>query len=174
MVLTNWLAKGDGSSGLVLPSEFKSKNVRIYGYVYGNPNFADGEYVQTALVNGYDGNKITTTGDEEYTLLEQAPVYEWFMQAMEKNILIIKNWKVKDGLLLGNTLEGIPVSGRIVTQGFRNNICTFKDGRQIFVDWLSKDPEFIPKKGPEEFMVFGIEKCMPDIFGKHFYMFRRL
>ena len=173
MVITNWLAKGDGADGLVLPGEFAKRTIRIYGNVYGNPNFTDGEYVQTTTVTGYDGHKVATACGEEYTLGNPARAYELFMQALKEDVLIVKKWSVENGLLLGNTLEGVPVEGKVSSQCFRNNVCTFKDGRRVFVDWLSMAPDFIPDRGSEEFFLFGIEKCMPDIFGKHFLMFKR-
>ena len=173
MVITNWLAKGDGADGLLLLGEFAKRTIRIYGNVYGNPNFTDGEYVQTTTVIGYDGHKVATACGEEYTLGNPARAYELFMQALKEDVLIVKKWSVENGLLLGNTLEGVPVEGKVISQCFRNNVCTFKDGRRVFVDWLSMDPDFNPDRGSEEFFLFGIEKCMPDIFGKHFLMFKR-
>ena len=171
MVITNWLAKAEGCNGLAFPSEFTTKQVRIYGQVYGHPNFEDGEYVQTAVIANYDGVKATTVSGEQYTFLKEHTIYERYLRAISNN-LIVKCWHVENGLLKGVTLEGIPVSGKVVAQSFKKNICTFKDGRRVFVDWLSMATDFIPNRGPDEFLVFGFEKCMPDIFGKHYSMFR--
>ena len=89
MVITNWLAKADGCVGLVTASEFTKKNVRIYGNVYGHSSFVDGEFVQTGLVTGYDGCKITTSSGEEYTLLKKSRDYENFLKAVFEGTLIM-------------------------------------------------------------------------------------
>ncbi len=173
MVITNWLAKAEGCNGLVFPSEFTTQEVRIYGQVYGNPNFKDGEYVQTAVVASYDGVKVTTISGEQYTLLKESLVYEQYLKATSQNLLVVKKWYVENGLLKGRTLEGVPISGRVVSQSFRKNVCILKDGRRIFVDWLSKAPNFNPNYYPDELLVFGIARCMPDILGKHYLMFKQ-
>ena len=173
MVITNWLAKAEGYDGLAFPNEFATKDVQIYGNVYGNPNFADGEYVQTAVVTSYDGVKVTTAANEEYTLIKEAAVYDSFIKATSQGILIIKRWSIDNGMLIGRTPDGTSVAGKIVAQNIRKNICSFKDGRRVFVDWLSKDPDFVLEPGPEELLVFGTERCMPDVFCKHFGMFRK-
>lgn len=173
MIISNWVAIMDGAAGLAFPRDFSNGLVRIYGNIYGHPDFKDGEYVRTALIARYDGVKVTTEANEDITLLREAVIYTYFLQAAARDILILKNWRVEDGCIVGTTLEAKKIKGRIVRQCLTNNICQLSDGTKVFVDWLSKDPNFNPDKGPEEFLVFATERCMPDVFGKHFCMFRK-
>ena len=173
MFITNWLAKADDGRGLVTPGELAKGNVRIYGNVYGNPNFRDGEYVQTAIIACCDGTVVTTVHSEVYTLDKQNTIYKVFLESQNAGRLVVKKWRVDNGILLGETLDGVQVAGKVVAQNFSENICIFEDGRRIFVDWLSKEPNYFPERGPEEFLTFATERCMPDIFCKHNTMFRK-
>lgn len=177
MFITNWLAVGAGNDGLVSLDKITSTQTRIYGNVHGHPNFEDGEYVRTAVVKDYictPGVRITTTAEEVFDLKNREQnVYLKYLDARCRNVTILKYWKVINGRLAGKTLEGEEVSGIVVRQNFKDNICEFEDGRLVFVDWLSKDEAYVPNSGPEEFLLFGISRCMPDIFGKHFCMFRK-
>lgn len=173
MIITNWLARAEGSEGLVFPNEFTVKKTRIYGKVYGHPDFQDGEHVQTGIVTEYRGGKITTISGEEFILKDQQKVYSKYLSARYEGLTVLKEWKVVDGRLVGKGLDGKEKSGRVVGQNFKENICRFEDGRLVFVDWLSKARDYIPKHGMGDFLVFGIERCMPDIFGKHFRMFKK-
>lgn len=177
MYITNWLAVGEGNYGLVFPDKFSSTRTRIYGNVYGHYSIEDGEYVRTAVVKeqiGTPGVRIITTAEEVFDLknIEQK-VYSKYLDLRYSNVTILKYWKVVNGLLVGKTLEGEELSGRVVRQNFRDNICEFEDERLLFVDWLSKDEGYVPNRGPEEFLVFGIARCMPDILGKHYQMFKK-
>jgi len=171
MFITNWLAKADDHRGLVYPEELTIGNVRIYGNISGNPKFSDGEYVQTAIIKSCDGTKVTTIHEEIYTLQKEAPIYKSFLQSLQKGIVVIKKWRVDNGILIGETREGNLVSGKVIAQNFSRNICTLDDERRIFVDWLSKDPDYFPERGPEEFLTFATERCMPDIFCKHYEIY---
>lgn len=177
MIITNWLAVGEGNYGLVFPDKFLSTRTRIYGNIYGHYSIEDGEYVRTAVVKDQirtPGVRITTTAEEVFDLKNIEPkVYLKYLDARYSNVTILKYWKAANGRLVGKTLDGTELAGKVVRQNFRENICEFDDGRLVFVDWLSKAEDYSPNRGPEEFLVFGIERCMPDIFGKHFCMFRK-
>lgn len=170
MYITNWLAK---NGGLVLPSELARGNIRIYGNVYGNPNFPDGEYIQTGVIVSYNDGVVRTASGSEYTLVEKAPQYLNFLQALEKGLIIVKYWGVKNGNIIGKTLDGTTIEGKVISQNFKDNICRLEDGSKLFVDWLSKDPENNPDIRKDELLVFCTEKCMPDIIGRHFGVFKR-
>ncbi|MBQ8042539.1 MAG: hypothetical protein IJ272_00100 [Clostridia bacterium] len=172
MLITNWLAKKDGHEGLALPHEIANGNVRIYGNVYGHPDFDDGEYVQTAFVTNFDGVQIRTASDCEFTLIDESPQYLNYIKAVERGAMIVKNWSVVNGKLVGRALDFTVVEGKVIAQSFRHNICTLEDGQRIFVDWLAKDPNFNPEVGYDEFLVFCTERCMPDIFCKHYGLFK--
>lgn len=169
MYLTNWLAK---NGGLAFPSEMARGNVRLYGNVYGHPEFPDGEFVQTATVVSFTNGVARTASGSEYRLGDKAPQYLNYLQAVEKGLMVLKRWGVKDGLLVGIELDGTPVSGRVKSQSFNDNICRLEDGRLLFVDWLSKG-EYAPEIRADELVLFCTEKCMPDIIGKHFGVFKR-
>lgn len=173
MIITNWLAKGKGNYGLVFPASFVSIQTRIYGNVYGHPDFQDGEYVQTGIVTDYDGVKVTTLSGEKFTLLKEADIYLKYLAATYNDLTIMKEWKVVNGCLAGKKIDGTKFIGKVIRQSFEENVCEFADGRFVFVDWLSKDEDYVPPHGLEEFFVFGTERCMPDIFGKHFRMFKK-
>lgn len=177
MIITNWLARDEGNYGLVFPDEFKKTKMRIYGNVYGHPNFQDGEYVQTGrvehIIRDVDLEIITTAGEKFRLQNRDKKVYLKYLNARYSNLIILKYWKVVNGLLVGKTIDGAEISGRVISQNISENICKFEDGSLVFVDWLSKDESFVPQRGMQEFLLFGIEKCMPDIFGKHFSMFRK-
>lgn len=172
MVITNWLAKKDGQGGLAFPSEFESGDVRIYGNVFLNPNFPNGEYVQTANIVSYRGGKVITSTGSEYTLLKEAQQYFNFLKATERGHLILKNWQVCDGKLVGVSVDGSRVEGVVIGQSFKSNVCKLKDGRTLFVDWLSMADSFMIKPIHEDLLLFCTEKCMPDIFCKHYNLFR--
>lgn len=172
MLLMNWLAKKDGHGGLALPSEFADGNVRIYGEIYNSPNFIEGEYVQTSIVTSYNNGGVRTISGNEYTLIQEALQYMNFLKAVDDGIIILKNWSVLNGKIVGTTLNGQIIQGKIIQQNISNNICTLNDGRKLFVDWLSKDPNFVPKNLHSKFLVFGTENCMPDIFCEHYNLFK--
>ncbi len=178
MYITNWLAVGEGNYGLVFPDKFSSTRTRIYGNVYGHPNFEGGEYVRTGIVKSYSHSpdvRITTIAGELFYLKnrEQAVYVKYLEARWNTDLTILKYWKVVNGQIVGKTLDGKEISGRVIRQNLKDNICEFEDGRLVFVDWLSKDEDYVPNRGYEEFLVFGIARCMPDIFGKHFCMFRK-
>lgn len=173
MIITNWLARAEGNHGLVLPNDFTKMKTRIYGNVYGHPNFEDGEFVQTGYVLQHNGSKIVTAVGEEFILQNKETVYMKYLEARGNGLIILKNWKVVNGLIAGKTLDGENIQGKVIRQNCEKNICELVDGRLLFVDWLSKSREYTPEPGVEGLLVFGIERCMPDIFGKHFRMFRK-
>lgn len=178
MFITNWLAVGEGNYGLVFPDQFTNIKTRIYGNIHGHLNFEDDEYIRTAVVKGYihvSEAKITTFAGEVFELRnKEQQVYAKYLETRwNKNITILKYWQVVNGLLVGKTLDGKEIAGRVVGQNIIENLCRLDDGRLIFVDWLSKAEGYVPERGNQEFLVFGIERCMPDIFGKHFYMFKK-
>lgn len=178
MFITNWLAVGVGNYGLVFPDKITSTQTQIYGNVHGHPNFENGEYVRTAVVKSYicsPNISITTIAGELFDLKNREPdVYVKYLEAREnKSLTIVKYWKVINGQIAGKTLDGARISGRVVRQNLKDNICEFDNGRLVFVDWLSRDEGFVLNPVPDEFLVFGIERCMPDILGKHFGMFRK-
>ena len=171
MFIMNWLAKKDGHEGLALPNEFLDGNVRIYGNVYGHPNFRNGEFVRTGTIVSYsEGNMVTVSG-EEYVLKCEMPLYLEFVRAQKYGCIILKNWKVEAGEIVGETLDKLPVRGKVSRQSFEPNICELEDGRILFVDWLSRDPQFTPEGGFDNFLSFGIERCMPNIFGSQANLF---
>lgn len=177
MFITNWLAVGEGNYGLVFPDQFASTRTRIYGNVYGHPNFENGEYVRTGIVKSYIHTpdvRITTIADERFTLKnrEQAVYVKYLEARWNNNLTILKYWKIINGSIAGKTLDGANISGKVVRQNFKENICEFEDGRLVFVDWLSKAEDYVPNHDSEELLLFGIARCMPDIFGKHLYMFK--
>jgi len=172
MLLTNWLAKKDGYGGLALPNEFADGNVRLYGNLYGHPDFQDGEYVQTAAIVDYDGVKVHTVSGCEFILVNESQQYLNFLKASERGAMVVKNWSIENGKLVGVTLNGETLKGRVINQSFKYNICTLSDGKRLYVDWLAKDPNFSLKPGPDDLLLFCIEKCMPDIFCKHYALFR--
>ena len=178
MVITNWLAVGEGNYGLVFPDQFLSIQARIYGNIHGHLNFEDGEYIRTAVVKGYihtSEARITTIAGEVFELKnKEQNVYVKYLKARwNKNLTILKYWRVVNGLLVGKTLDGKEIAGRVVGQNISENLCRLDDGRLIFVDWLSKADDYVPERRNSEFLVFGIDRCMPDIFGSHFYMFKK-
>lgn len=172
MILMNWLAKKDGNGGLAFPHELENGNVRLYGEVYGNPEFEEGEFVKTSIVVQYDGVLAKTKSGNEYILIQEAPQYLNFLKAKERECIIVKNWSVDNGKIVGTTLTGQKIEGKVATQNTRTNICTLADGTKIFVDWLSRDPMYNPQPGSYKFWVFCIENCMPDIFCEHYHLFR--
>lgn len=172
MLITNWLAKKDGIGGLAFKDEIASGNVRIFGNVYGNPNFADGEYVRTGKVKSFDGEKVVLYTGEEYTLLKEEPQYLNYLQASQNGLIVVKNWNAINGLLVGETLDSTKIQGKVISQNFTSNISQLSDGRRLYVDWLSKAPDVAPVPYYADFYVFCVERCMPDIFGKHYPMFR--
>lgn len=171
-LITNWLAKKDGNGGLAFPSEFANGNVRIYGNVYGHPEFDDGEFVRTAIVVSYSQNRIKTASGNEYVLVKELSHYLSYLKAIEHGETIVKNWSVKKGKIVGITLDSTPIQGRIVAQSFTPNVCELEDGRKLFVDWLSRDPKYNPKLEYGEFLTFCLERCMPDVFCKHYKLFK--
>lgn len=173
MVITNWLARAEGNYGLVFPNEFTNVKTRIYGKVYNHPLFENGEYVQTGYITRYDAGTIITEAGEEFTLQDKEKFYSKYIEARHNGLIVLKEWKVVRGCLVGKRLDGVEISGRVIKQSLKNNICEFEDGSLVFVDWLSKDAAYIPNRGNHEFLLFGIERCMPDIGGKHFCMFRK-
>ena len=171
MYLTNWLAKKDGCEGLAFPREFANGNVRIYGNVYGHPKFRNGELVRTGTIASYSDGKVVTLAGEEYELKCEMPIYLEFVQAHKYGRIILKKWKVESGEIVGETLDKVAVRGRVSRQCVSPNICELEDGRALFVDWLSRDPQFIPDGGFVNFLPFGLERCMPSIFGFHAKLF---
>lgn len=171
-LITNWLAKKDGHGGLAFPSEFGDGDVRIYGNVYGHPNFPDGEFVRTSIVISYANGRIQTKAGSEYVLVKETSQYLSYLKAIEHGEIIMKNWSVKNGKLVGQRLDSTIIEGKVVSQSFTPNVCELEDGRKLFVDWLSRDPKYNPKLGHDKFLVFGVEECMPDIFCKHYKLFK--
>ena len=177
MIITNWLARAEGNYGLVFPDELNKYKTRIYGNIYGHPSFQPGEYVQTGTIEHFikDVDVEVRTAAGEMIRLQNIDkkVYSKYLETRNNNLLVLKYWKVVNGFLAGKTIDGAEKVGRVVSQNISENICKFEDGSLVFVDWLSRDDSFVPPCGMQEFLLFGIEKCMPDIFGKHFSMFRK-
>ena len=172
MLITNWLAKRDSDGGFALKSELTNGDVRLYGNLYGHPDFADGEYVQTAHIVSVSEDRVEASCGTEFQLGNPAQHYKDFIDAYIQGITIIKNWSVVNGMLTGTDLNGNPVQGKVVSQNPKTNICVFKDETRVFVDWLSVNPAFKKNVTWDTCSVFGTEKCMLEIFGQHFRMFK--
>ena len=172
MLLMNWLAKKDGNGGLALPSEFACGNVRIYGEIYSSSKFCEGEFIETSIVTAYTNGKVYTKSGNEYLLVQENAQYLNFLKATENGIIIVKNWSIENGDIVGVSLDSKIIRGRIVAQNIRNNVCTLKDGRKLFVDWLSRNPYYVPQNLHYKLLVFGTANCMPDVFCEHYNLFK--
>lgn len=105
MKIENWILVGENQHDeetFINPNEFLPGKFSIIGNVYGNDKFIDGFCVKTSPITKLSSTSATTLSGSIYELGEMDHAFKKFLEASEKGIPILENWRIDEGLFWGS------------------------------------------------------------------------
>ena len=156
MKLENWAFVGANAEyGLICPDITNDIPFKVWGKVYGSDQFPDGTLISTSIITQYTDNIVTTKSGNIYELGEMNSDYFSFIQAVKKNLTILKNWEFNGSpekkMISGNIFRDTSnlkigvfekiLHATITSANSSDNMYSLNTGNTVFIDWLSTSAE---------------------------------